>query len=111
MKPNQVPQHLSPEMAEWWKIVVGEYQLESHHVRLLTLACESWDRCTEARKILAEEGVTYIDRFGAPRQHPACAIERDNKISFSRLLRELGLDLAEIEPLKPPIISAKRGTH
>ncbi len=102
-----VPEHLKPATAAWWKSVVGEYALEPHHVRLLTLAAESYDRCTEARELIAKEGLTYRDRFQQPRQHPACAIERDNKTSFARLLRELGLDISEPEPLKPPTIKGR----
>ncbi len=102
-----VPEHLKPATAAWWKSVVGEYALEPHHVRLLTLAAESYDRCTEAREIIAKEGLTYRDRFKQPRQHPACAIERDNKTSFSRLLRELGLDICEPEPPRSPTIKGR----
>jgi hypothetical protein len=37
-------QHLSTEIAAWWRDVVATYELESHHLRLLQLACEAWDR-------------------------------------------------------------------
>ena len=101
----EAPGHLTPATAEWWLSVIAEYALEPHHIRLLTLAAESFDRCVAAREILASEGMVYRDRFDQPRQHPACAIERDNKISFSRLLREIALDLNEVEPPKPPKIT------
>ena len=33
------------------------------------------------------------DRFGKPKTHPALAVEKDNKIIFARLMRELNLDI------------------
>ena len=88
----RAPQHLSNEARRWWKQVVSSYELAEHHLRVLRLACESWDRCQGARTQLATEGVTYQDRFGAPRVHPAVAIERDSRLAFARLLRELDLE-------------------
>jgi hypothetical protein len=59
---------------------------------LLTAAAEAWDRCQEARVALAGVGTTYQDRFGQPKSRPEVAIERDSRIAFARLLRELALD-------------------
>jgi hypothetical protein len=65
--------------------------LEGHHIRLLTLAAESWDRCQQAREAL-EDGLTFTDRWGQPHAKPEVAIERDSRLAFARLLRELDLD-------------------
>lgn len=101
----QAPQHLKKKTRQWWRQVVQDYYLEPHHIRLLTLAGEAWDRCEEAREILAMEGLTYEDRFGQPRSRPEVAIERDSRLAFARLLRELDLD---VEPpataSRPPAI-------
>jgi len=94
---KRAPAHLAPATRAWWRAVCTGYELEAHHVRLLTLAAEAWDRCQQARDIVASAGPVYTDRFGAPRAHPAVAIERDARLSFARLLRELDLD---VEP--PP---------
>ena len=59
------PKHLRTETAAWWKDVHSRFVLESHHVRLLTLACEAWDRAAKRREAIAEHGTTYIDRFKA----------------------------------------------
>ena len=93
-RPRRVaPAHLAPPTAAWWREVVREYDLEAHHERLLTLAAEAWDRGQEARVLLATEGIVDLDRFGQKRQHPAVAIERDSRLAFARLIRELGLDV------------------
>jgi P27 family predicted phage terminase small subunit len=87
------PAHLSVEMQAWWSEVVAEvFFLEPHRARLLQLACESLDRVAEARAIIAAEGLTFNDRHGCPRVHPACIVERDNKIAAGRLIKELALD-------------------
>jgi P27 family predicted phage terminase small subunit len=99
MSDRTPPTHLHEGTATWWEAVVEEYELEDHHLKLLTLAAETWDRCREARETLAEEGTYYNDRFGQPKAHPAVAVERDSRIAFARLMRELDLDG---DPLPPP---------
>jgi len=99
------PKHLKEATRKWWLLVLEEYELEEHHVRLLTLAGESWDRCQLAREALADLGMVYNDRFGQPHARPEVAIERDCKVSFARLIRELALDISEPnETRHPPTI-------
>ena len=95
------PAHLEAATRKWFRAVTEEYMLDHHHVRLLILAAESWDRCQQARKILAKEGLTFTDRLGCPRARPEVAVERDSRIAFARLVRELGLDTAPDES-RPP---------
>jgi P27 family predicted phage terminase small subunit len=87
------PKHLKAETRRWWASVVAGYVLEDHHVRLLTLAGEAWDRGVAAREALAKDGMFFTDSRGNPRSHPAMAVERDTRIAFARLLRELDLDV------------------
>lgn len=101
----KAPEHLRPVTAEWWQSIVDDYALESQHVRLLTLAAEAWDRTQQAREALAEHGLTFTDRFDQPRARPEVAIERDNRIAFARLIRELALDVTEPEEARPPMIA------
>ena len=102
------PAHLKAPTKVWFKHVTDAYELEKHHVRLLTLAAEAWDRCEQAREGLAG-GLTYVDRFGAPHARPEVAIERDSRIAFARLIRELDLD---VEPpsgaARPPGLRSNR---
>jgi phage terminase small subunit len=100
-KTPQAPQHLHPATRQWWAQVLGAYVLEEHHQRLLTLACEALDRCSDARDALAAHGTVYMDRFDQPRARPEVAIERDSRLAFARLIRELQLDVGADAPRAP----------
>jgi P27 family predicted phage terminase small subunit len=106
--PTKAPKHLSRESAAWWREIHSRYEMQSHHTRLLTLACEAWDRSTQAREALATHGTTYIDRFKAPRARPEVGIERDSRLAFARLVREIGLDAAEETPRPPGLRTNRR---
>ena len=56
------PDYLQPATRDWFKSVVADFELDQHHVRLLTLACEAWDRGQQARLLIAEEGITVAGR-------------------------------------------------
>jgi len=100
------PAYLRPETRQWWCKVVDNYELEPHHVRLLTLAASAWDRAEEARERIKKDGAYQADRFGQLRAHPAVAVERDCMVAFARLLRELALD-AEQPDNRPPRVGGK----
>jgi P27 family predicted phage terminase small subunit len=91
----KAPAHLRDATRAWWRSVVRNYQLEPHHLMLLRAAGETWDRLQQARELLARDGLTVGGREGGIRPHPAVAIERDSRIGFARLIRELGLDDAD----------------
>ncbi len=101
--------HLRPETARWYAEVCHAFDLESHHKRLLRLACESWDAGQAAREAIVEHGTVFTDRFDQPRARPEVAISRDSRTQFARLVRELGLDLSEPETPKPPTITRAKG--
>jgi P27 family predicted phage terminase small subunit len=97
-RPEPAPDHLSPAMRAWWGSVLDEIALEPHRMHLLRLAAEAWDRCQGAREQLLRDGTTFVDKNGDPRAHPLIAVERDARIAFARLVRDLGLD----EPIPRP---------
>lgn len=85
------PRHLQPSTRRWFASVTDDYDLEPHHQRLLQAACEAWDGMQEAREAINRDG-TYVEgRYGV-RAQPAVAVERDSRVAFARLLRELDLD-------------------
>lgn len=97
------PKHLSAATRKWWKEVARDYELESHHFRLLELAAEALDRANEARARIAKDGAYVQGRYGL-RAHPAIAVERDSRLAFARLLRELDLDAATPAEHRPPAL-------
>lgn len=89
------PKHLRTATKQWFSAVIDEFDLEPHHIKLLTRAAEAWDRGEQAREAIERHGLTYSDRFGAPRARPEVAMERDSRTGFARLIRELALDVDE----------------
>ena len=89
MKP---PDHLSQDSKTFWTSTVGEYSLESHHLKILQCALEAWDEMVEAKRIVDAEGLIFVDRFGQPRPHPAAGLVLKARESFGRLMRQLDLE-------------------
>ncbi len=103
------PAHLRPETAHWWRAVLRDYELEDHHIRLLQAACEAWDRLQQAREQIDREGLTIATADGGLKAHLAVAIERDARLAFARLVRELDLDAgAPSETRRPPSLLSNR---
>ena len=86
------PDHLSEASRALWGMVVSDYALHEHHLKVLQVALEAYDRLQQARATLESEGPIYQDRFGAPRKHPAVSIEETARIQFLRAVRELDLE-------------------
>ena len=102
------PPHLSRETAAWWIEVLAEYDFEGHHIKLLQKACEAWDRSETARKAILKFGLTFDDRFGSPHARPEIAIERDSRLAFARLVREIGMDVSTLNESRPNSLPANR---
>jgi hypothetical protein len=46
------PQYLRAATRRWWLTTVTAWQLELHHVLMLTVAAEAWDRLQQARRTI-----------------------------------------------------------
>jgi P27 family predicted phage terminase small subunit len=106
----KAPSHLSAESQTFFDYAIYEYTagFDQHHVKLLTLACEAWDRSVQARKLIEKDGLTFVDRNGSIKPHAAVAIEKDSRTAFARMIREIGLDVAPPNDSRPPTLSANR---
>ena len=93
--------HLMPETRAWVEAELIEYELEAHRERLLIQAAEVWDRLQAARAVIERDGPFWTDKDGRPRKHPALDCERNDRIVFARLLRELNLSIEPPES-RPP---------
>ena len=83
-------------------------------MRLLQAAVECWDRLQQARELLARDGLVIEGREVGMRPHPAAAIERDSRIAFARLIRELDLDVeppGSARTAPAPLRSNRRGGY
>jgi P27 family predicted phage terminase small subunit len=89
---NSPPEHLSPSASALWSAVTARHTLPPQHERLLQLACEALDRYQQARETIAEQGLVTENRYGATVAHPAVSIERDARLAFARLLRDMHLN-------------------
>lgn len=93
---------LKPATKEWAEKILDEYELQGHHVKLLILAGQSWDTAQESRNAIEKHGTIYTDRFDCPHARPEVNIERDARLAFARLIRELNLDVDMPEDSRPP---------
>jgi phage terminase small subunit len=102
-KRRVAPRELSESSKELWREIVYGWELEEYHERTLTQALLSLDRAEQARQILDSDGLTVVDRFGQIKEHPLVSVERLNRLAYARLIRELGLDLADLSTRPPRV--------
>jgi len=89
--------------AKFRREVLKEYTFtDTHDIRRLDLASHCLDRIEECRAVIETEGVFIKDRFEQKKEHPAVKCERDQKVVFCRILRELNLDIETPKENRPP---------
>jgi P27 family predicted phage terminase small subunit len=97
------PKHLKEAGKRLWNQVVQTFVLEEHQLTLLQAACEALDRKTQAENDLRKHrSLTFTNRHGELKPHPAVAIVRDCNLLIARLTRELNLSEEAPEPPRPP---------
>jgi hypothetical protein len=77
----------------------------------LDVAAETLDRLRAAQAVIAAEGPTYVDRLSNPRMRPETVIERDCRLAFARLYKQLGLHDdpgPETPPLDPLALAPRK---
>jgi hypothetical protein len=104
MKQNIIksPKSLGRDGRAFWVKIVSSYELGEHHFRLLEQACQCLDHITTARAEVEKVGEYFTDRWLQPKEHPALVAERNQKVLFARLMRELCLDGVEPAESRPP---------
>jgi phage terminase small subunit len=98
------PATLSDTSKKFWKAVLAGWELDTNHIRLLQVACEQWDRATEARAAVSEAGAYFSDRHGNIKPHPGLSIEVQARKLFIHALREIGLDAKVLEAPRAPML-------
>lgn len=83
--------------------VLKEFRFDgTHDYHRLDLASHCRDRIEQCRKVIDKEGPFILDRFQVQKEHPAIKVEREQKIVFCRIIRELNLDIQEPADSRPP---------
>ena len=99
------PEHLKAAGRQLWLDLADEYGIEdSAGLTLLCTAAECLDRMREAQRAIEEHGAVVDDRYGVPKQHPACALEKDSRNGLMAALKAMNLDLEPLRdgPGRPP---------
>jgi P27 family predicted phage terminase small subunit len=97
------PSHLKAAGRKLWIDVSSEFALEEHDEVILLSMCETLDRKNSAEAILRKhKSLTYKNRHGELRVHPAVQIVRDCNQMLARLRRELCLSEDDPDEARPP---------
>ena len=102
------PGHLGPVAREWWLDIVKAFELEPHHIAVLTRGAEMLDRLVQAREAVDADGCFVPDRFKQLKPHPGLAVQKDCTTLFLRATRELGLDYSEVPDSRPPRLTGSK---
>jgi hypothetical protein len=105
MTPIRFPKELGVEGRKFYAAILRQFDADAfgaHDMQLLRNAAAALDRISEAQAEIKSSGSYFIDRWGAPKPHPGHAVERDNRILFARLCRELNLSCEKPEDPRPP---------
>jgi hypothetical protein len=78
-----------------WRDVQAAWALNAPALELLRCAVESLSRADQAAEIVSREGMTFVDRWGQPRQHPAAVLELNHRGQAARYLQALGVTLED----------------
>ena len=92
----------------FWRVVTKGWELEPHHIRLLQIACESWDRAIEARETVTGSKPYFTDRNLNIKAHPGIAVEQTARKQFIAALREIGLDVKAPDSPRAPMLPVYR---
>jgi hypothetical protein len=104
------PAGLRAATRRWWIETTSAWELDLHHLQLLELAARELDRSAEARQMIKKTGGAVIyDRFNQLKENPWRKVERESRVTFARLLREIGLDVAEAGPPRAPTLARNGG--
>jgi phage terminase small subunit len=102
------PKHLSRKAKSWFNSIASQFEFGSEaEWSLLEQAAGCLDRIDQAREEIVEHGLLVPTGNGSFKPNPATNIERDNRILFARLLRELRLNEPPTDD-RPPRISNMR---
>ena len=83
--------------------VLKEYDIiQTHDLKRLDMAAQILDRLELCDADIRANGAFFSTKTGQKRENPALKSEREMKIAFCRIIRELCLEEPEPENQRPP---------
>lgn len=87
----KIPDYIQENGQKWLKKLFLEYSFDKSEIETCFQAAGCLDRIAQAQQAIMEHGLLQEDRHGMLKVNPGVLVERDNKILFARLCRELGV--------------------
>lgn len=87
----KIPDNLAENGRKWAQNIIKAFDFDEHELQAVWMAANCLDRIASAQGEIAVHGAVVENRYHELKTNPAVVIERDNKILFARLCRELNL--------------------
>lgn len=87
----KIPEFLAETGKKWAKKVLKDFKFDPHEIDAVFLAAGCLDRIADAQEAIKKHGSVIENRHHELKANPAIGTERDNKVLFARLCRELRL--------------------
>jgi phage terminase small subunit len=94
------PPYLGSDGRRLWRTVNREFVLSPSELAICEQAAAGFDVASAAWRTLATDGAVIEDRYGSPKQHPAVATANQMAQLVARLLKQLGVELADEDAVK-----------
>lgn len=96
----KTPIALSRRSGRLWRDVLAAWELSPAEKVVLENGLRSLDRADQAAAVLSDEGISSVDRYGAPRAHPLVDVEVRCRREFASAVRQLGVKLVDEQPTR-----------
>jgi hypothetical protein len=87
------PRGLKRSSAALWRRIVDACLLSDAELEVLHGALVMLERAEDAAQVLKTEGMTIVDRYGTPKLHPACDLERQSRVAAARMFAQLNVKM------------------
>lgn len=92
------PEGLSDRSADLWRKTLADFELSDAEQEVLRSALVALDRADQAAAVIAEAGLTVVDRYGSVKANPAVDIEHKSRALYGRLIGQLNVKITEDSP-------------
>ena len=94
--PPEPPADVGAAALAWWRSIVSEWRLAPDELAILGEATRALDRVEQARAAMKRDGTFVPSLHGdGERLHPGYVLERDQRLAFGRLVKQLNLPHAQ----------------